>query len=179
MSVLDFACPLPLSPVWTSQCHRSPNSFSTCGVCLSFERSSVTSSRKSWRVRSPLPLPPNPARHKTTCQLKVGHQPKPCGIFWDDHNHLGLRKVWRSLKVLCIPGVSVCWQTSSSEHFRSRPLSGTSLNQSEGREWTQLRFRRCAASACSTRRLCLHLRKSDSRYSPVSTRFLLFPPNIS
>lgn len=59
-------------------------------------------------------------------------------------------------------------QTSSSALFRSRLLCGTSSNRWEGSGWTRPRFRRCAASACSTRRLCLRSRKYDSRYSRVS-----------
>lgn len=70
--------------------------------------------------------------------------------------------------------MSVVWQTSSNEHFRSQHLYGTSLNQLEVSESTQLRFRRCVASVCSIRLLCLHWHKYDYRYSPVSTRIFWY-----
>lgn len=69
------------------------------------------------------------------------------------------------------PDVCLCafWpQTSSSALFRSRLPCGTSSNRWEGSGWTRPRFRKCAASVCSTRRLCLRSRKYDSRYSRVS-----------
>lgn len=64
-----------------SQCHWSLNSFSTCGVFLSFAHSSVMSCLKSWRVRSPLHHLHNPAHHKTIYRLKVSHKPKTILIY--------------------------------------------------------------------------------------------------
>lgn len=146
-----------------SQCHWLLNSFSTCGVFLSSERSLATSSLKSWKVRSQPPLPHCQAHHKTTYLLKVRYKPKNMEMISNIHISESLEPC---LMFFLFPlDASMFWlQTSSSEHFRSRPPSGTSLNQSEGSGWTQPRFRRCAASVCSTRRLCLRLRRYDSRY---------------
>lgn len=65
-------------------------------------------------------------------------------------------------------------KTFSNEHFRSQPPCVTSWNQSGGSGSTQLKFRKCAASVCSTRLLCLHWRKYASRYSPVSPKTWYF-----
>lgn len=65
-------------------------------------------------------------------------------------------------------------KTFSNEHFRSQPPCVTSWNQSGGSGSTQLKFRKCAASVCSTRPHCLHWRKYASRYSPVSPKIWYF-----
>lgn len=81
--------------------------------------------------------------------------------------------------IFCHSGCDVSWllKICLSGHFRSLLLWGTFWNPSEESESTQLKFRRCAASVCSTRLLCPRWRKYASRYSPVSlriSRFVMF-----
>jgi len=111
-----------------NRCLWSPNSFSTCGACLSFEHSSAMSSLKSWRVRSPLLLLHSLARHRTTYQLKVNLA----------HIFNSVQRIWRFFSIRLWCGCYLftdlfkrAFQKSASVRNILKPVGGKRVDSAE------------------------------------------------
>lgn len=129
MLKFSFA-PLCLA-VLTNQCRWSPSSCSICGACLSSGPSSVTSSRRSSKVRSPLPHLHSQAHHKTTCPLKVGQESKSvCFISW-----LSLALKVMDERINCSPQPTGlfkrAFQKSASVRNILKPVGGKRVDSAE------------------------------------------------
>lgn len=112
---------------------------------------------KKLESQEPTPPPPQPSTSQNNLPVKSEFKTQTYSIIIKSVQSAEFKKrfegSWRFSALWCV--VFVFWQASSSEHFRSQLLCETSWNQSEGSELTRPKFRRCAASVCSTRLLCL------------------------
>lgn len=164
--------PFLFSTAWTNRCHWSRSSFSICGVFLSSEHSSVTSSPKSWKVRSQLLLPRNPAHHRTTYQLKVRHKSEHLGVIWKK------RKKWKCGALFNEPAFRRCmfvyvftsdlfkraFQKSASVRNILKPVGGKRVDSAEVQKVCSISvLYQTALSTLTQIRLQILTGQSDSR----------------
>lgn len=124
---------------------------------------------KKLESQEPTPPPPQPSTSQNNLPVKSKFLSSVV-IFLSKHNVYFLINVLNTFWTPVSLFFFLFFKTFSNEHFRSQPPCVTSWNQSGGSGSTQLKFRKCAASVCSTRPHCLHWRKYASRYSLVSPK---------